>query len=368
MKAFKIYGPADGRVVEEDTPIPRLHEVLVRVQYVGICGSDIHYYFDGSAGVFTLQEPLTPGHEISGIVADDPSGRYPTGTPVTINPARFGSPTPGLAGRPHLWPEGSYLGSASTSPHTQGGMAEYRIVDADMVRPLPAGLAVRTAALAEPLAVALHALTTSGGVRGKNVLVVGCGPIGLCVIGACVAEGAAQVDCVDLHGSARDRGLVMGARRGHPADDAAAVSNAYDVVFECSGVGPAIGTAFAAVRPAGVIVQVGNLPTGDIHAAIGPIVSKEVTYRGSFRINDEFDDAIDLLAREPAFQNIITHELDAAGIEAAFDLARDSARSGKVLVSLWLDDPATRPAPTASTSAPSDGITQRPVTKGLSWI
>jgi L-idonate 5-dehydrogenase len=340
VKAFKIYGPADGRLVEEDTPAPRPHEVLVRVQYAGICGSDIHYYFEGRAGVFALKEPLTPGHELSGIVADDPSGRYATGTPVTINPARFGSSVPGLAGRPHLWPGGSYLGSASTRPHTQGGMAEYRVVDSDMVRPLPAGMAVRTGALAEPLAVALHALKTAGGVRGKRILVVGCGPIGLCVIGACVANGAAQVDCVDLHETARDRGLAVGARRGYRADEATTLSNAYDVVFECSGVGAAIGTAFAAVRPAGDIVQVGNLPAGDIQAAIGAIVSKEVTYRGSFRINDEFDDAIGLLAREPAFQSIITHELDAGSIDAAFDLARDSARSGKVLVSLWLDDPS----------------------------
>lgn len=339
MRAAKIYGPGDVRIVDEDMPVPQQNEILVQILYAGICGSDIHYFFDGASGVFNLREPLTPGHEVAGVVAIDPTGRYAVGTPVTINPARFGSPVLELADRPHLWPGGSYLGSASTTPHTQGGMAEYRVFEADMVRALPPTMSARTGALAEPLAVALHALSIFGSVRDQKILVVGCGPIGLCVIGACVVKGAASVECVDLYETAVQRGSALGATQGYNVRDSAVPSAEYDVVFECSGTGSAIGTAFEAVRRAGVIVQVGNLPAHAIEAAIGGIVSKEISYRGSFRINGEFDEALDMLLRYPVFANVVTHEVALEAIAEGFEIARDSARSGKVLVSL--DNSAT---------------------------
>jgi L-idonate 5-dehydrogenase len=235
---------------EVPLPQPGEGEVRVRILYVGICGSDLHYFFEGRNGEFAVVEPFTPGHEMSGVVDLDPSGRLAPGTPVTIAPATYGTPEAGIEDRRHLWPGGTYLGSASTRPHTQGGMQEHLVVRDFMIRPLPAGLDVDAAALAEPLAVALHAIRLAGDVAGREVLVTGCGPIGLCVAAACRARGAARVDATD-----------------------------------------ALGGPLARVRSLGVAR----------------------TYRAG---NDE---------------------VPADRVLEAFDLARDSERSGKVVVSLWLD-------------------------------
>ncbi len=92
MKALKILGPEE--LVVEDLPLPEPadDEVRVRMQYGGICGSDLHYYFLGRNGAFEVTEPFTPGHEMSGVVDLDPSGTWAPGTPVTIAPATFGTP------------------------------------------------------------------------------------------------------------------------------------------------------------------------------------------------------------------------------------------------------------------------------------
>ena len=140
MKALAIHGKEDIRWEDRSQPEPADGEVRLRVGYVGICGSDLHYYFHGANGENVVREPFTPGHELSAVVDYDPSGRYPAGSPVTVHPARYGAPVAGLKERPHLRPGGDYLGSAATFPHRQGGAAELLIVEEHMIRPLPTGL------------------------------------------------------------------------------------------------------------------------------------------------------------------------------------------------------------------------------------
>ncbi|MDN5569646.1 MAG: L-idonate 5-dehydrogenase [Propionibacteriaceae bacterium] len=337
MKVLRIHGVEDIRIGEEPLPEPGEGQVRVRMAYGGICGSDLHYYFHGASGVFVLREPLTPGHEMAGTVDADPSGEFAPGTPVTIAPATYGEPQPGLEDRPHLWPGGAYFGSASTTPHTQGGMAEYKVVPSSMLRVLPDGLDLTTAALAEPLSVALHAVTIAGSLEGKSVLVIGCGPIGLCVVAAALARGAASVGASDMLAGPLERAAGLGASETYPAADGGVPQTHYDVVFECSGVAPAISTAIAAARRAGTVVQVGNLPNEPIGVNLGPMVSKELVYRATFRFNDEMDDAVALLAANPGMAAIITHVISADDAERAFAVARDSQASGKVLVALWPD-------------------------------
>ena len=101
-------------------PEPGADEVRLRVGYVGICGSDLHYYADGAAGIF-IRAPLIPGHEVSGVIDLDPTGAFEAGTLVTVHPATWGTARPDLFDEQrHLWPGGGYLGSASTWPHTPG--------------------------------------------------------------------------------------------------------------------------------------------------------------------------------------------------------------------------------------------------------
>ena len=218
MRAVRIHAKRDMRTEKFPSPDPAADEVRVRVGYVGICGSDLHYYQDGAAGIFAIREPLIPGHEVSGVIDLDPAGAYEAGTPVTVHPATWGTPQPDLTDEQrHLWPGGGYLGSASTWPHTHGGLAEQLIVRRDQVRRLPASLPVKRAALAEPLAVGLHGLAVGGGIRGKRVLISGSGPIGLLTAAAAAAGGAAEVDLRRPAGRTAAARAV--ARRSQPGAD-----------------------------------------------------------------------------------------------------------------------------------------------------
>lgn len=334
MKALAIHGKEDIRWEDREVPTPGDGEVRLRVNYVGICGSDLHYYFHGANGEYTIREPLTPGHELSGVVDLDPSGRLAPGTPVTVHPARYGPEVPGLEDRPHLRPGGDYFGSAAANPHRQGGASELLIVEEQMIRVLPASLPLERAALAEPLAVAIHAVNLAGDITGKRVLVIGAGPIGLLVVAAAVKAGATIVGASDVRTEPLDRAQALGATEVSLVGRDTIENESYDVVFECSGVGVALTQAVRAARRAGTIVQVGMLPNADIGVNLAPMLAKELTIRGAFRFSTEIDDAVALLAESDALDSVISHVLPASDAVQAFELARDSSASAKVLLSL----------------------------------
>ncbi|GAA4785669.1 zinc-binding dehydrogenase [Microbacterium gilvum] len=334
MRAAFIDGKELIEVREAPAPEAAEGEVLVRVDYVGICGSDLHYYFEGANGEYVVREPLVPGHELSGRVAHDPSGVLAAGTPVTVHPARFGSPEHGIEEEPHLWPGGSYLGSASTWPHTQGGLSELLLVRADMVRVLPGALPVRRAVLAEPLGVALHAATRAGDLAGARVLVSGAGPIGLLGVAAARARGAAHITVSDVLAEPLARAQALGADAVVRIGEDELPANAFDVVFECSGAPVAISAAGVAVRRRGTVVQVGMVPNEARPVNLAPFISKEVALVGTFRFKDEIDEAVALLADRPEIEQVVTHVIGLDDVAEAFAVARDSRRSGKVVVAL----------------------------------
>lgn len=337
MRAIVIHGKEDLELVEVPTPEPGPGQVRLRMAYAGICGSDLHYYYDGANGAFVVREPLVPGHEVSGTVDLDPAGELPPGTPVTVHPATFGEVRPGVEDRPHLWPGGAYLGSASTWPHTQGGMSEFLLVDRSMVRVLPASLPLRRAALAEPLAVGMHGIALAGGVEGRRVLVTGAGPIGLLTAAAALAGGAAEVTATDVLPGPLERARALGVHATIDVSHEEVPAEAYDVVLECSGVPASINTAFRAARRAGTHVQLGMVPDEPKGLNLAPVISKELTVHGSFRFRDEIDAAVALLDAQPGIEQVVTHELPADRAVEAFAVARDSQESGKVLVTLWHD-------------------------------
>jgi L-idonate 5-dehydrogenase len=332
MKKLAIHAAEDIRWEDADTPEPEQGEVRLRVKYVGICGSDLHYFFHGANGEYTIREPLTPGHELSAVVDADPSGRLLPGTPVVVHPARYGVDVPGLEDRPHLRPGGDYLGSAAAAPHRQGGAAEYLIVDEGMVRVLPDGLPLERAALAEPLAVALHAVSLASGVAAGRVLVVGAGPIGLLVLAAAQRAGADSVAASDVRAEALERAGSLGADELLLVGRDAVADESYDVVFECSGAPVALSQAVRAARRGGSVVQVGMLPNADIAVNLAPMLGKELTLHGAFRFSSEIDDAIALLSETDRLDAVVTHVIAAQDAVEAFAVARDSSLSSKVLL------------------------------------
>jgi len=333
-RGFAIRAKEDGAFIDLPLRPPTEHEIRIRVAYVGICGSDLHYYFEGANGSFVINEPLIPGHEVSGTVDLDPLGEFAHGLPVAIFPAQGGQELPGLEKRPHLWRGVRYLGSAATAPHTQGALSEYIYVQRNMIRTLPKNVPLKLGALAEPLSVALHSVRLAGEISGKSVLISGAGPIGLLTVVAAKAAGAGKITITDLFDEALARAEQVGADHVINVRDNSLTPDSYAVVIECSGSAKAVITALKAVQRGGVVVQVGMIGAGSDQIDIGLVVTKELRMLGAFRFNDEMADAIALLESHGELASTITAEFPLAETVAAFELARDAQRSGKVVVAL----------------------------------
>ncbi|MFG2787612.1 L-idonate 5-dehydrogenase [Streptomyces sp. NPDC048419] len=344
MLGCVIHGRGDLRVEELPVPEPGPGEALVAVRYGGVCGSDLHYWRHGGVGDFLLKEPMLLGHEVVGTVVSygtpDPSAPA-TGTAVAVHPATPCGVCPECAdGRRHVCRDTRYLGSAARFPHVQGGFAARIVVPAEQLRPLPEGLELRRAALAEPLSVALHAVRRAGPVAGKHVLVTGSGPIGCLVVAAARAAGAARITVTDLLPAALEYARLAGADTVVRADDPAdagwpsegAEEDAVDTAVEASGAAAGLDTCLRLVRRGGVVVQLGMLPPGPTPFAGNLVVSREIELRGALRFDTEFDQALRLLAAEPALDGLVSAVVPVAETESAFALAADRGRSCKVLL------------------------------------
>ncbi|MFI0767112.1 L-idonate 5-dehydrogenase [Streptomyces sp. NPDC021218] len=342
-----IHGQGDLRIEELPEPEPAPGQALVAIRYGGICGSDLHYHRHGGVGDFRLQEPMVLGHEVVGTVvaygegATGPATGPAVGTPVAIHPATPCGVCPECCdGRANVCRDTRYLGSAARTPHVQGGFASRIAVPAAQLRALPEGLEPRRAALAEPLAVALHAVRRAGAVKGRHVLVTGAGPIGCLTIAAARAAGAATITATDLLPRALEFAAAAGATACVRADDPADPnwpSEEMDVAIEASGVAAGLDTCLRRVRRGGVVVQLGMLPPGQSPFAGNLLVAREIELRGALRFHAEFDDALRLLAAEPSFDALISGVRPAREAVEAFGQAADRSRSCKVLLDFAAD-------------------------------
>src|SRR6476659_7001761 len=233
------HGAGDLRVESVPLRRPAASEAVVEIAYGGVCGSDLHYWTHGAAGESILRAPRLLGHEVAGTVlrqADDGTGPA-AGTRVTVHPATPGGNVPRYpAGRPNLSPGCTYLGSAAQFPHTHGAFTRYAVLPSRMLRPLPDGLPLRTAAVAEPASVAWHAVSRAGDVAGKTVLVIGSGPIGALAVAVLKRAGAGRIVAVDMHEKPLEIARAVGADAVLKGDDAGAIAAVEaDVVIESSG-------------------------------------------------------------------------------------------------------------------------------------
>ena len=335
--AVVAHGAGDLRVEEVAVAQPKRDEAVLAISYGGICGSDLHYWQHGAAGESILKAPMRVGHEASGVVvaaAADGSGP-PAGTPVTIHPATpGGDPEAYPADRPNISPGCVYLGSAAHFPHADGLFVSHVAVPARMLRALPEGLDLRTAALAEPASVAWHAVSQAGDVAGKKVLVIGAGPIGALVVAVLARAGAAHITAVDIQDYALDIARQVGAHDVLNATDAEAVAAVgADITIECSGNSRGLASAIKATKRGGRVVMVGLLPSGDQPLPISLAITRELELIGSFRFNDEIDEVITALADGSlAVEPIITAEYSVNEALEAFAQARDASSSSKVLL------------------------------------
>jgi (R,R)-butanediol dehydrogenase/meso-butanediol dehydrogenase/diacetyl reductase len=299
MAAAVLRGP--GRLAVEDVPVPAVGDggVLVAVELCGVCGTDLHMVLDGWG-----QPGSWPGHEWTGRVAAVGAGvtRWAVGDAVVGGPsARCGTCAACRAGRPALCAARDAVGAGPE----RGAFATYKLAREDELLARPDGLSPRAAALAEPLAVALHAITQSGVRPRQRALVLGAGPIGALAIAALRALGVEDVTCVEPHERRRVLAWTVGATTvADPADlevpsiaePGRVVAGAVDVVLECSGRSAAMEAGLAQLVRGGTLVLVG--------AGIEPprfdpnrILLNELVVTGAFTYDaGGFERALDLLA------------------------------------------------------------------------
>jgi L-idonate 5-dehydrogenase len=318
--AIVAHAKGDLRVDEIDVREPAPDEAVVKIAYGGVCGSDLHYWTHGAAGESILKAPMILGHEVVGtVVAAAPDGTGPAiGVRVAVHPAT----------------EGSYLGSAARYPHTEGAFTGYSVLPARMLRVLPDSLDLRDAAIIEPASVAWHAVSRAGDLAGKRVLVVGSGPIGTLIVAVARRAGASEIVAVDMFEKPLEIALAVGASSTLVATDADAIAAVdADVVFESSGSYRGLASAVRGAARGGRVVMVGLLPSGEQPALISLAITRELTLIGSFRFGDEIDEVIAALADGSLrVDPIVTHEFAASDALDAFETAKDSSSSGKVLL------------------------------------
>ena len=264
MLTCRIHAKEDLRIEPATEPEVGAGEVLIRLGAGGICGSDLHYYFEGRNGSFVIREPLVPGHEASGVVAKVGEGvtRVKPGDKIAVSPSQAcGRCDYCREGREHLCRNMRFLGSASLFPHVQGMFSEYFVLSERQCYPVSGDVSLGELAFAEPFAVGLHAVNRAGDLLGKNVLVTGGGTIGCLTVVAARLAGATTVSVSDVLDRPLETARKVGAARTFRADrDAEALASPqFDVAFEASGSFAALKSCVAAAKRGGTVVQVGTL-------------------------------------------------------------------------------------------------------------
>ncbi|HKW79634.1 MAG TPA: L-idonate 5-dehydrogenase [Casimicrobiaceae bacterium] len=336
MLTCRIHAREDLRIESVDQPAIGDGQVLIRLGAGGICGSDLHYYYEGRNGSFVIREPLVPGHEASGVVAGVGPGvtRVRPGDHIAVSPSHAcGRCDYCREGREQLCRNMRFLGSASLFPHVQGMFCEYFVLGERQCYPVAADVTLGEIAFAEPLAVALHAVARAPALLGKSVLITGAGTIGCLTVMAARLAGANEVVVSDILdrplATARQVGADRTIRADRDADLLAAPT--CDVAFEVSGSFAALKACVAAVKRGGTIVQVGTIPHEPMPFVVNEIMAKELDLKGAFRWGIEFDWAVDYLSsRRVDVKPLISGQFPLRDAARAFELAKDKTRSTKV--------------------------------------
>jgi L-iditol 2-dehydrogenase len=304
MKSLMLREYKRLELVDVPVPIPAPDEVLVRVKACGICGSDVHGY-DGSSG--RRIPPIVMGHEAAGVVAGMGSkvSGIQEGDRVTFDSTIYcGRCAYCLRGEVNLCDRRQVLGVSTPEYRRPGAFAEYVLVPQRIMHRLPGDISFAEAAMVEPLAVAVHAVSLSEINENSTVLVVGAGMIGILVMQALRAANCSRIYISDIDDTRLRLAEQLGATatiNAKKADTAAEIhgltsGTGVDVALEAVGNSVAIKTAIDSVRKGGTVTLIGNIsPTVEI--PLQAVVSRQIRLQGSAASSGEYPQCIDLLAR-----------------------------------------------------------------------
>jgi L-iditol 2-dehydrogenase len=295
MHASVLHGVGDVRLEQVAVPTLEADQVLVRIEAVGVCGSDVHYFHEGRIGSFVVEQPLVLGHESAGTVvavgADVPDDRV--GERVSIEPQRACRHCDQCKhGRYNLCTAMEFY----ATPPVDGAFAEYAAIQADYAHPIPDSMSIEAAALCEPLSVGIWANQKAGTAPGSAVLIAGAGPIGIVAAQVARAFGATRIIVSDPVAERRAVALRFGATDvvDPMTTDIAAADYEVDAFIDASGAEPAVRAGIHAVAPAGTVVLVG-MGADDLRLPVSRIQNRELVVTGVFRYANTWPTAIRLI-------------------------------------------------------------------------
>ena len=327
MKVAVMNGIGKMGYTERPIPAPRENEVLVKLEYVGICGSDMHYYETGRIGNFVVEPPFVLGHEPGGVVVE--VGKAVThlkvGDRVALEPGKTcGKCKFCREGRYNLCPDVVFF----ATPPVDGVFQEYVAHEADLCFKLPENVSTLEGALIEPLAVGFHAAKQGGAQAGQTAVVFGAGCIGLVSMMALKACGVARVYVVDIMEKRLEKALELGAdgvingKEEDVLEKAKELTDGmgFDLAIETAGTEITTNQAIQAVSKGAVIVLVGYGKTGMMNIMASMALDKELTIKTIFRYRHIYPMAIKAVEQGKVnLKGIATHIFNFDDMQTAMD-------------------------------------------------
>lgn len=315
MRACFLNKSGDITVNEIDAPTLDADEVLIRVESVGICGSDVHYYKHGKIGPFVVEKPLILGHELSGVITEVGSAvdRTRIGEPVAVEPQRAcGKCKQCIEGRYNLCPEMEFY----ATPPIDGAFCEFVKIQSKFAYAIPKSISFDAAALIEPMSVCIWAAQKAQIQSGTRVLIAGAGPIGVIMAQVATAMGASEVVVTDIVADRLAFVLQHGATQTINTATQSISGEKFDAFIDACGVESAVVAGIKATGPAGRVLLIG-LGSEEMKLPISHIQNNEIIVTGVFRYTNTWPIAIDLLAKKKVnLDAIITHHF---GLDQAED-------------------------------------------------
>lgn len=326
---------------EKNVPEAKANEVLVQVDYVGICGSDLHYFEHGRIGNFIVELPFILGHEVAGTVVavgSDVDHLVP-GDRVAMEPQiTCGECDQCKSGKYNLCRDVKFF----ATPPIDGVFQEYVTHPANLCFKLPDSVSTLEGAMIEPLSVGLHAAFQGGAQLGQNAVVTGCGCVGLTSMLAMKASGVSRVFMTDLFDKRLAKAQEMGADAVLNGKEESVVDRVmeltdgkgFDLAIESSGSEIAAAELINCARPGATIVFVGYSPSGMMNLPIGLALDKEITFKTIFRYRNSYPKAIQALANKQIdVKPIVSHFFDFKDTQECLDSAiRDKDQITKAVI------------------------------------
>ena len=339
MRAAELVSTRQFRLAEMPSGDPAPGEVQVRVEAVGICGSDLHYYSEGAVGDTPCVFPMVMGHEPSGTVVKCGAGvsGWSPGDRAALEPALYCYHCEFCrTGRHNVCANIRFL----STPGYPGFFREFVNLPAGNLLPMPKEMSMELATVAEPLAVALHSMKFAAVEADDTVAVFGAGPIGLLTIACAKMAGASRIWAVDPVAHRRELATQMGADVALDVNDAVRQIHSdtggrgVDCSIDCAAKQHTTNEAIRAARNAGRVVITGIHSDTHVRFEMSPMRRKELSVFNVRRSNHETQEALELLTEHANwFAPVVTHTRPMERIDEAFAIANDYTDGvGKMVV------------------------------------